>query len=61
MIIGKKPGEKPDHPGEYEERGPGGEKITNPRRITMEPGDDRLPPTQEPDRTWKWIGPPKKT
>ena len=56
----QKPGEKPKQPGEYEERGPQGGKIPKPRQVTIEPKDDKLPPTQEPNRTWKRIGPPKK-
>ncbi|MFC4077123.1 YjzC family protein [Salinithrix halophila] len=60
IRMSQKPGEKPNHPGEYEERGPGGEKILNPRQVTIEPGDDRLPPTQESNRTWERIGPPRK-
>ena len=55
----QKPGEKPNRPGEYEERGPRGGKIQNPRQVTIEPKDDKLPPTQEPDRKWVRIGPPK--
>ncbi len=40
----QKPGEKPNLPGEYIERGPRGGQITNPRQVTIEPGDDKLPP-----------------
>ena len=54
-----KPGEKPVKPGEYIERGPLGGKIHNPRQVTIEPGDDKLPPTQKPNRKWERIGPPK--
>jgi hypothetical protein len=56
----QKPGEKPISPGEYEERGPRGGQIPNPRQVTIEPGDPKLPPTQEPNRAWERIGPPKK-
>ena len=34
--------------------------LANVRQVTIEPGDDKLPPTQKPDRTWQRIGPPKK-
>ena len=52
----QKPGEKPHRPGEYEERGSRGGRLSNPRRVTIEPGDDRLPPTQKPGRRWERIG-----
>lgn len=55
----QKPGEQPTKPGEYQERGPRGGQISNPRQVTMEPGDNPLPPTGESDRTWVRIGPPK--
>lgn len=49
----QKPGEQPQRPGTYEERGPRGGEVPNPRRINVDRGDGHLPPTQEPDRTWK--------
>ena len=52
MANTQKPGEIPNRPGEYEERGPRGGQIQQPRRITIEPGDKPLPPTQKPNRTW---------
>lgn len=52
----QKPGEKPNRPGEYQERGPRGGAVPKPREVTIEPQDPKLPPTREPDRTWKWIG-----
>lgn len=55
----QRPGETPAKPGEYEERGPRGGKVPNPRRYTIERGDDPLPPTQKPGRTFKRVGPPK--
>ena len=55
----QKPGETPAKPGEYEERGPRGGKVPNPRRYTIERGDDPLPPTRKPGRTFKRVGPPK--
>ena len=55
MAEKQKPGEIADRPGEYEERGPRGGQVDNPRVVTIDPGD-RLPPTQEPDRTWERIG-----
>jgi len=60
MATTQKPGEKPSRSGEYEERGPQGGKVNDPRRVTIEPGDSPLPPTQKPGRTWKRTGPPKK-
>jgi len=59
MSDPQKPGEIPDKPGEYEERGPRGGKVPNPRQVTIEPKDKPLPPTQAPDRTWVRISPPK--
>lgn len=56
----QKPGEKPTKPGEYVEVGPQGGKVTNPNQVTIEPNDTKLPPTQEPGRHWKRVGPPKK-
>lgn len=60
MASGQKPGEKPSKPGEYEERGPRGGQINNPRQVTIELGDDKLPPTQEKDRTWVRVRKPDK-
>lgn len=60
MTIKQKPGEKPIASGEYEERGPRGGIIPNPRQVTIEPTDNKLPPTQEPKRTWVKIGTIKK-
>lgn len=55
----KKPGEKPGRPGEYLERGPRGGEVPNPRQVTIEPGDPRMPPTKKPGLKWERIGPPK--
>lgn len=60
MSKYQKPGEVPDRPGEHREVGPRGGQVRNPRTVTIEPGDKPLPPTQEPNRRWKRIGPPKK-
>lgn len=60
MSDPQKPGENPKSPGEYQERGPYGGKLPNPRQVTIEPGDKPLPPTGKPNRTWVKIGPPKK-
>ncbi len=59
MSNTQKPGEKPASPGEYVERGPRGGQVSNPREVTIEPGDNRLPPTQKPGNTWERTGPPK--
>lgn len=59
MSNPQKPGEQPRASGEYEERGPRGGIIHDPRHVTIEPGDHPLPPTQEPNRTWVRTGPPK--
>jgi len=59
MSQRQKPGEKPNRPGEYVERGPRGGRIPKGNQVTIEPGDDRLPPTQTPGNTWERIGPPK--
>lgn len=55
MMAGElqKPGEKPNRPGEYIETGPRGGAVPDARQITIEPGDERLPPTQRPGRCWK--------
>ena len=58
-MATQKPGEKPDRPGEYEESGPRGGEVPNPRQVTIEDDDTPLPPTQEPGRTWRRLGPPK--
>lgn len=57
----QKPGENPDRPGEFVERGPRGRAVPNPRQVTIEPKDERLPPTQEPGRKWEWVSPPNPT
>lgn len=59
MSTPQKPGENPTRPGEYEERGPRGGKVPDPRIVTIEQGDKPLPPTQKPNRTWERISPPK--
>jgi hypothetical protein len=59
MSTVQKPGEIPQRPGEYVERGPRGGQVTNPRQVTIEPGDKPLPPTREPHRTWERVGPPR--
>lgn len=56
----QKPGEKPARSGEYIERGPRGGQVNKPRQVTIEPGDNPLPPTQEGGHTWERIGPAKK-
>jgi len=58
--VPQKPGETPQRPAEYEERGPRGGRISDPRHVTIEPGDKPLPPTQKPNRTWVPIGRPKR-
>ena len=55
----QKPGETPDRPGEYIERGPRGGLARKPRQVTMEPGDNPLPPTSKAGNTWQWVGPPQ--
>lgn len=61
IDMGKlqKPGETPARPGEYEERGPRGGQVTDPRQVTIEEGDKPLPPTSEPGHTWERTGPPQ--
>lgn len=55
----QKPGEQPSKPGEYKEQGPRGGEVPNARKVTIEKGDNPLPPTQKSGRTWKRTGPPK--
>ena len=59
MGSRQKPGEKPNRPGEYQEVGPRGGQVRNPRKVTIEGGDSPLPPTSQPGHQWKRIGPPK--
>ena len=59
MATTQKPGEKPSRAGEYQERGPRGGRIRNPRQVTIERGDKKLPPTQKEGNVWKWIASPK--
>ncbi|NJL54606.1 YjzC family protein [bacterium] len=59
MAEKQKPGETPNKPGEYVERGPRGGQVPDARQVTIETGDKPLPPTQEPGRTWERVGPPK--
>lgn len=59
MAELQKPGEKPSKPGEYIERGPRGGTIPDARQVTIEQGDNRLPPTQDDGRTWERVSPPK--
>jgi len=53
MAKLQKPGEKPSRAGEYIERGPRGGEVPNPREVTIEPGDNKLPPTQQKNRKWE--------
>ena len=53
----QKPGQIPVKPGKYGEKGPHGGQVSNPRVVTIEPGDKPLPPTQKPGRTWERKGP----
>lgn len=53
MANTQKPGEKPNKPGDYIEVGPRGGEVSNPRIVTIEPGDSPLPPTQKPGRRWR--------
>jgi hypothetical protein len=59
MANLQNPGEKPDRPGEYIERAPDGSEVPGARQVTIEPADDKLPPTQKEDHKWEWIGPPE--
>lgn len=48
------PGTDNKVPGEYIEVGPQGERICNPRKVTIDIGD-RLPPTQQSGHKWRKI------
>ena len=61
MFNLQKPGEKPTTSGEYKEVGPRGGNVPNARIVTIEPTDDKLPPTQESGRKWIWVSPPNYT
>lgn len=58
-MTRKRPGTIPNRPGEYIERGPRGGAVPNPRQVTIEPSDNKMPPTQEKGRTWERTGPPR--
>jgi hypothetical protein len=60
MTATLKPGEKPPRPGEYEERGPRGGQIPDPRQATITKDDGHLPPTQESGNTWVKVPKPDK-
>ncbi len=49
-----KPGTDNKPAGKYEEVGPRGGSVQNPRIVKINQGD-RLPPTQEPGRKWRKI------
>lgn len=51
----QKPGEKPNAPGEYKERGSRGGEVPKARQVTIEPKDNKLPPTQKPGRKWEHL------
>ena len=63
MGTRQRPGETPNRPGEYSERGPRGGQVPKPRKVTIEKGDtglwEPLPPTSEKGNTWERTGPPK--
>lgn len=54
MTNYNKPGQDNRRAGKYLEVGPRGGKVTNPRKVTIDPGD-RLPPTQKEGNKWKWL------
>ena len=58
-MTTQKPGEKPIRLWKYIERGLRDGSVPKPREVTIEPGDPKLPMTQEPERTWERTGPPK--
>ena len=47
-----KPGEDNQKPGTWQEVGPRGGQVSDPRVVHIGPGD-RLPPTQESG--WRWV------
>jgi hypothetical protein len=53
MVILQKPGEIPQKPGEYIECDSNGNIVPGARQVTMEPGDEPLPPTQKKGLMWK--------
>lgn len=55
MPKTQKPGEAPKSPGIYEERGPRGGKVTNGKKVTIDPKDGHLPPTSESGNTWEKV------
>ena len=57
MGIKQKPGEIPNKPGEYIERGTRGGMVAHPRQATIRRRSGKLPPTQKKGYIWEWIGP----
>lgn len=51
----QKPGEKPHKPGKYTEVGPRGGKVIDGHNATIEPGDNKLPPTSMSGNKWKRV------
>jgi hypothetical protein len=60
MGVKHKPGEIPSNTGEYLERGPRGGYVPKAKQVTIEPGDNPMPPTSEKGNIWERIGPPNK-
>jgi hypothetical protein len=56
----QKPGETPQGPGEYIQRGPRGGEVSNPRVVTITPDDGHLPPLPVPNNTWERISQPRR-
>lgn len=46
-----KPGTDNQPSGDYEETGPRGGKLDDPRKVHIDPGD-RMPPTSETGHKW---------
>lgn len=57
VWLVQKPGEVPRLPGEYAEVTSDGFASMPYRQVTMEPGDQRLPPTSRAGLGWRRVGP----
>ena len=58
MKYTQKPGEIPAFTGIYQEiYFQGGYQLDEPNFCTIEPGDNRLPPTKHKGNLWLWVTP----
>jgi hypothetical protein len=51
MLKSQKTADQPTKPGEYQKTRPKGGKVSKPREVAMEKGDQSLSPTRKSGRT----------